>query len=156
MPRGSFTLTFEGDSTCADIFHTVIQRDAAWQMAIDSCMERKILPALAWDVRQRDTRVPALWADEDNKWYILEGFPQVMKDIVAGTSVGKCNFHMDGSWSGLCDIEQIIRTNQFLTIANWREAWFDRVCQNFQPDAPSPRWVQMLSETSLETVLPPL
>lgn len=29
-----------------------------------------------------------------------------------------------------------------------------RVCQDFQPDAPSPRWVQMSSETSLETVLP--
>ncbi|KAK1675000.1 hypothetical protein BDP55DRAFT_166033 [Colletotrichum godetiae] len=25
-------------------------------------------------------------------------------------------------WSGLCDVEQIMQTNHFLTIANWREA----------------------------------
>ncbi|KXH28284.1 hypothetical protein CSIM01_09802 [Colletotrichum simmondsii] len=155
MPRGSFALTFEGDSTCANIFQTVIQRDAAWQRAIDLCLRRKKLPELPWDVRRENyTTSSPLQTLEDNRWYILEDFPRAMVDIVAGRSVVKCNFPLDGSWNGLCDVGQIIQTNQWLTMANWKAAWFSRVCQDFQPDAPSMRWVQMLSETSLETVLP--
>ncbi|KAF6808806.1 hypothetical protein CSOJ01_07274 [Colletotrichum sojae] len=122
MPPGCFTLTLDGDSTCSEIFQTVVRRDAVWQRAIDLCLERNILPALAWDVRRRDSRnivgfPPRLshWARR-NEWYLFEAFPQAIEDILAGRSFVKCSFELGDAWGETCDVERLIEENKSKTM----------------------------------------
>ncbi|GKT88971.1 hypothetical protein CT0861_07137 [Colletotrichum tofieldiae] len=154
MPPDSFTLTLDGDWTCSEIFHTVVQRDAAWQAAIDLCMERRILPPLSWDLRRRDSRNRRGFDGEaygqDNSWYSFEAFPQAIQDIVAGNSIIKCNFALGEAW----DVERLVEENKGRTLDDWKAAWFLREKRHFDPDPPSPNWVQLLCDNSWETVLP--
>ncbi|KAF6812014.1 hypothetical protein CMUS01_13158 [Colletotrichum musicola] len=119
MPPGCFTLTLDGDSTCSEIFQTLVQRDTAWQTAIDLCLERDILPALAWDVRRRDSRN----LGGRNEWYLFEAFPQAIEDILAGRSIVKCTFGLGDAWGETCDVERFIEENKSKTMDEWREAW---------------------------------
>ncbi|TDZ13470.1 putative transcriptional regulatory protein [Colletotrichum spinosum] len=88
MPAGSFRLVFQGDSRCSDIFQAALQRDAAWQMAIEEGFRRNIILPESWarkrgnPLNHRD-RI----GDDLNNWYMYECFPQAMRDITAGTYI---------------------------------------------------------------------
>ncbi|KAF4868644.1 hypothetical protein CGCSCA1_v012163 [Colletotrichum siamense] len=162
MPPGSFTLTIDGDSSCAEIFREVVQRDAVWQQAVDICFERGILPPLRWDVRRRDARDhkrthfglredPEQPGSSDNSWYVREGFPQAIHAIVAGTSVVKCNFWVGDAW----DVEQLVEENKGWTMLQWKTGWHSQfTTRQFEPDPPSPSWIQLLCDDTLQTGLP--
>ncbi|KZL86890.1 hypothetical protein CI238_09237 [Colletotrichum incanum] len=154
MPPDSFTLTLDGDWACSEIFRTVVQREAAWQTGIDLCMERKILPPLAWDLRRKDSRNRRGFEGEayerDNSWYLFEAFPQAIQDIVAGKSIIRCYFELGESW----DVERLVEENKERTLNDLKAAWFVREKPHFDPDPPSPNWVQLLCDNSWETVLP--
>lgn len=158
MPSGCFTLTLDGDSTCSEIFQTVVRRDAAWHTAIDLCLERGILPPLPWDVRRRDSRIDRCHADsgwqKNNRWYTFEAFPKAVEDIVAGRSIIKCGFELGDAWGVACDPERLIEENKGWTMAQWKEGWFVREKESFDPDPPSPTWLQLLCENSLDRTGP--
>lgn len=116
MPPGSFLLTFEGDQACSEVFRTVVQRDAAWQAAVDLSLERQILPSLSWVMRRLDG-----WANHaaETKWYVLEGFPQAVQDIVAAKSIVKCNFDVGEAW----DVEKLVEERKNWTMSDWQKRW---------------------------------
>ncbi|KAF6804319.1 hypothetical protein CSOJ01_10288 [Colletotrichum sojae] len=139
MPVGCFTLTLDGDHACSEIFQTVIQRDAAWQTAIDLCLGQT-LPAIPWDVRRRDTRnhrgyTQLSMGERDNSRYVFEAFPRAIQDIVAGNSIVKCGFELvDAAY----DPERLAKDNKKWTMAEWQEAWYAREKETFNPDPPLP------------------
>ncbi|KAH9226951.1 hypothetical protein K456DRAFT_58388 [Colletotrichum gloeosporioides 23] len=160
MPQGSFTLVFDGDSSCSEIFKDIVQRDAAWQQAIDICLDRSILPPLRWDVRRRDARHEKrgrredrteVFRESDNAWYVREGFPKAINDIVAGKSIIKCNFWVGDVW----DAERLAEENKEWSMQQWKTAWYNQLTtRHFEPDPPSPGWVQLLCDDTFETGLP--
>ncbi|KAF3801819.1 hypothetical protein GCG54_00015039 [Colletotrichum gloeosporioides] len=148
MPPGAFTLTFEGDQKCSEIFRTVVQRDAAWQAAVDLSLERQILPPLSWVARRRDG-----WAHHtarDSKWHVLEGFPQAVQDIVAGKSIVKCNFDMGEIW----DVEKLVEDRKDWTMSDWDQRWKRGFHVRFDPDPPSPKYLQLLCDNTFDTNVP--
>ncbi|KAF6810134.1 hypothetical protein CPLU01_15378 [Colletotrichum plurivorum] len=116
----------------------------------DLCLERDILPALAWDVRRRDSRN----SGGRNQWYLFEAFPQAIEDILAGRSIVKCTFELGDAWGETCDVERLIEENKSKTMDEWREAWYVREKESYNPDPPSPTWLELLCDRSLESVLP--
>ncbi|KAH0428495.1 hypothetical protein CcaCcLH18_08957 [Colletotrichum camelliae] len=148
MPAGSFTLTLEGDQECSDIFRNIVQRDAAWQAAVDLSLERQILPPLSWVTRRLDG-----WAYsevDDNKWHILEGFPQAVHDIVAGKSIVKCNFDVGEAW----DVEKLVEERKNWTMSEWKKRWTRDYDLRFDPDPPSPKYLQLLCDNTFDTNVP--
>ncbi|KAF2677962.1 hypothetical protein K458DRAFT_248300, partial [Lentithecium fluviatile CBS 122367] len=57
-----------------------VQRDAAWQSALDECYERGYLPTPSWFERR------------SRLCYKYEGFLEALFDIVNGRSIVHCNF----------------------------------------------------------------
>ncbi|KAK2031042.1 hypothetical protein LX32DRAFT_637549 [Colletotrichum zoysiae] len=146
MPPGSFTLSLEGDGACSTIFKTVIQRDAAWQTAIDCCLERNLLPRLSWGKRRRDCRNKSYGEEGEtwhtrNMWYVLEAFPQAIRDMTTGDSIVTSNFDLGESW----DVERLVEENKGWTMQDWKVAWH-RNSDFFQPDPPLPRWDRLVHE----------
>ncbi|KAK2041982.1 hypothetical protein LZ31DRAFT_596763 [Colletotrichum somersetense] len=148
MPPGSFTLSLEGDGACSTIFKTVIQRDAAWQTAIDCCLERKLLPQLSWGQRRKDCWNAMYWNDEQitNRWYVLKAFPQAIRDMTTGDSIITANFELGEAW----DVERLIEEDRGWTMQDWKKAWHVRESEFFQPDPPSPSWDQLVRENVAE------
>ncbi|KAK1843124.1 hypothetical protein CCHR01_14230 [Colletotrichum chrysophilum] len=147
MPPGAFTLTFEGDQKCWEIFRTVVQRDAAWQAAVDLSLKRQILPSLSWVTRRLDG-----WAHIGSlsKWHVLEGFPQAVQDIVAGKSTVKCNFDVGEAW----DVEKLVEERKDWTMSDWKERWKRGFGVRFDPDPPSPKYLHLLCDNTFEMNVP--
>ncbi|KAI4704692.1 hypothetical protein J4E89_009569 [Alternaria sp. Ai002NY15] len=90
MPTGAFTLIFDGDVVALPrlahkLFDNVIQRDAAWQDAMDLLYTPRDDPEvrqLAWFTRRRRT------------CYSYEKFPDVLQRMTAGVGCIKCNFDL--------------------------------------------------------------
>ncbi|KAK1762128.1 hypothetical protein QBC33DRAFT_462101, partial [Phialemonium atrogriseum] len=83
MPAGSFTMVLDGEPApgrCSEIFQTILQRDVAWQSALDECYARELLPT------------PSSYQRRSNTCYTFEDFPQAVRDIVNNTSLVRCNF----------------------------------------------------------------
>ncbi|GJC99917.1 C6 transcription factor [Colletotrichum higginsianum] len=132
MPQDSFALVFDGDLKgdwkCEQIFQQVVLRDAAWQQAMDECFERGILPPQSWAARRLDPRRALDWSvipgypdrDRPVNWcYLLDGFPQAMRDIVNGNSVVCCRFNPGKYW----DIEMLIREQRPWSLEEWKFRW---------------------------------
>lgn len=112
MPRGSFTLVLNGDPApekCTQLFRKV-QRDAAWQIALDESFDRGHLPPeTAYHERRR------IWG------YIYEGFPQALQEISAGTCRAiRANFDVGEPW----DAEAMIEAHREWTLSDWALKWF--------------------------------
>ncbi|CAI0655377.1 unnamed protein product [Colletotrichum noveboracense] len=154
MPAGSFSLVFEGDSICPQIFRNVVQRDAAWQAAVDLCLERKSLPALSWGERRSDprnnirSRALGEYPGRDNMWYLFENFPQAIRDITSGNSIVRCNFDVGEA----LDPEALVRQHRYWTMDDWKEGWWSHNPESFQPDSGS--WLQLLCDNSYQSDLP--
>ncbi|WQF85229.1 hypothetical protein CDEST_10243 [Colletotrichum destructivum] len=132
MPQDSFTLVFDGDSEgdwkCEQIFQQVVLRDAAWQQAMDECFEQGILPPQSWAARRLNPRRAGDWSfipgypNRDrpvNCCYLLDGFPQAMRDIVNGNSVVRCSFHPGKPWV----VESLIDEQRLWSLGEWKFRW---------------------------------
>ncbi|KAF6780809.1 hypothetical protein CMUS01_16805, partial [Colletotrichum musicola] len=139
MPPGSFTLSFKGDSVCSEIFQTVIIRDAAWQLAMEKCIERGLLP------KAMHPRSPFFWR-ANNSWYIFHGFPQAVQDMLDKKSVVKCDFDLG---SGI-DVEELIEEKLAVCadVKAWEEGWSIRERDWLEPRLPLPSWDSLLCENS--------
>ncbi|KAK1690116.1 hypothetical protein BDP55DRAFT_724700 [Colletotrichum godetiae] len=124
MPAKSFTLVLdgEGDPQCTEVFQNIVLRDAAWQQAMDECFQSGDLPLEPYGTRRNTQRN---WAaaifPAFNDSYMFDKFPQVMREIVEGTSIVRCTF----------DPGEVIDVQRFKSIAkqgswsleHWKVNW---------------------------------
>jgi hypothetical protein len=71
MPSSCYTLVLDGSPNIehtSEVFR-VVQRDIAWQSALDACYARRLLPELSWQERRC------------RKGYIYEGLPDVVRSL---------------------------------------------------------------------------
>ncbi|TEA16437.1 hypothetical protein C8034_v001323 [Colletotrichum sidae] len=141
MPPGSFTLVLDGDRTSGEAFRSVVLRDAELQKASELLLERKVMPHLP----VRGVKTPP--------WYVFEGFPQAVQDLVAGDSIVSCTFDVSHDWDLEQMAELLIEQNKHVT--DW-EDWKVEVCGNsehereFHPEPPYPSFESIVGETTLD------
>lgn len=129
MPQNSYTLMFDGDPIphkSAMVFD-IIQRDVAWQTALDLSYERGSLPTPTWVNRR--TQIG----------YIYEGLPKAMKEISRGSGLVRCNFDPGTSQ----DAEALVAAHVRWSLEQWTNAWSSHYPKNFETDAPLPAWHEL-------------
>jgi hypothetical protein len=135
MPVGSFSLTLDGDVIPE---HTtkafkVIQDAAAWQTALDEAYKRQITPQ------------PSYLARRKRGCYLYEAFPRLIREIIAGTSIIRCNFDP----GELVDPEQILKKNRHWDAIQWQEAAPPHDPWKFDTVPPLPSYKEIVSENIL-------
>ncbi|KAI4652689.1 uncharacterized protein J4E79_008996 [Alternaria viburni] len=127
MPEGSFKLTLECDSApeeTTEVFN-VVQRDAAWQTALDLSYARHLLPQPDWRIRRLRSA------------YLYEAFPKLLEQVTNGDHPFiHCDFHP----GTVCDPEDIIRERRGDSSQQWHQAWFNYTPGEFQTPANMPPW----------------
>jgi hypothetical protein len=130
MPRGAFTLVLVGNPTpekTAQVFQTV-QRDAAWQSALDESYCRSLV-------------APSYFRRQKNRCYHYEQFPQILQDMASRASVIRCTFDLGESM----DIEQLLQDHRGWDAEQWDEAWKSHSPEEYHPGPPLPSWKEILA-----------
>ncbi|KAK1547115.1 hypothetical protein CPAR01_01082 [Colletotrichum paranaense] len=146
MPAKSFTLVLdgEGEPQCSEIFQTVVLRDAAWQQAMEECFQSGALPSEPYGMRRNTQRTPLLgFFPAYNNCYLFDKFPQVMQEIVDGTSIVRCNF----GTGDFVDTEpfKLVAKKGLWSVDHWRFHWYERQKKTYQPSPPLPSWSDIKS-----------
>ncbi|KAF2865357.1 hypothetical protein BDV95DRAFT_599820 [Massariosphaeria phaeospora] len=105
MPPESFTLVIDGEpilEKSSEVFG-IVQRDAAWQAALDECYSRQLLPKPSWIERRL------------HPCYMFEGLPQALSDIVSGNSLVRCNFPTGELWT----METVLGEHEEWSSSEW-------------------------------------
>jgi hypothetical protein len=125
MPEGSFTLVLDGNpipDKTAEVFQ-VVQRDVAWQKALDLCYARDLLPYTWLDRRFRCG-------------FIYDALPNALRDISQESSLIRCNFD-----PGLPqDPEALVAAHNGWSIEEWERAWDTHEPAEYQTVPPLPPW----------------
>ncbi|KAI4665267.1 uncharacterized protein J4E78_002727 [Alternaria triticimaculans] len=126
MPEGSFKLTFECDSAPEETTQVfdIIQRDAAWQTALDLSYARNLLPQPDWRMRRL------------RNGYIYETFPQLLQQVTDGQSFIRCDFNP----GEVQDPEQIMRELSGYSKEMWETKWHGHTPARFQTLENMPPW----------------
>ncbi|CAN9167452.1 unnamed protein product [Alternaria sp. RS040] len=127
MPHGSFTLVLDGDplpEQTSRLFR-IIQRDAAWQSALNICYTNGLLPRPSWLEKRLETA-----------GFIHEEFPEAVGAISTHSSLVRTNFPV----SAPCDVEQLLREHEGWTLEDWEAGWALHEPREFQTEAPLPPW----------------
>jgi len=131
MPKGAYTIILDGDPTperSSEVF-SVVQRDAAWQTALD-LSSRNGLTRPSWF--ERRLRIG----------YIYECLPQGLQEIYEsqgddeGHSLIRCNFNLHVPYA----TEKVLNEQQGQTSQGWDEAWARHEPSEFQTAPPLPPW----------------
>ncbi|KAI4665269.1 uncharacterized protein J4E78_002729 [Alternaria triticimaculans] len=126
MPDGSYRLVLDGEPTgdhTSDVFKAV-QRDIAWQSALDEAYSRGLLPTPSW--LERRLRVG----------YLYEGLPDIVGTMSDPQSLITCNFD-PGSPLVVADMLKERRT---WTPLEWAENWDTHEPGEYQTEAPMAQW----------------
>jgi hypothetical protein len=129
MPQGSYTLVLDGNpipEQTAAVFR-IVQRDAAWQTALDLRHTRQLIPELSWLNRRLQVG------------YFYEMLPQAVRDISNGTSPIRCNFDPGVIQSA----EALVDARTNWSLQQWRSGWDAHEPQDFQTHDPLPPWSQL-------------
>lgn len=129
MPQESFTLVLDGEPTpekSTTVFD-IIQRDIAWQTALDISYKRGSLPTPSW--ADRRTQIG----------YMYEALPALIKDISQDSSLIRCNFD-PGSPQ---DAEALAVAHGRWSLERWTNAWTSHEPQEFETDPPLPPWHEL-------------
>jgi hypothetical protein len=127
MPQDSFTLVLDGDplpDQTSRIFK-IIQRDAAWQSALDICYDTGLLPRPSWPDKRIYTAS-----------FIHEEFPEAIGAISTHSSLVRTNFPVGAPY----DVEQLLQEHEGWTPEDWEEGWQLHGPHQFQTEAPLPPW----------------
>ena len=131
MPEDCFMLTIDGDLSHDKTIEAfeMITIDAIWQSALDESYRRNYLPAPTWVARR------------NHPCYALEGFLEVMQDIVNGNSLIRCNFCP----AQLQDREILVQQHR-----EWGWSYFDWMDEHrallprtITPGPPLPAWINI-------------
>jgi hypothetical protein len=135
MPSSSYTLVFDGQTNpekSTAVFN-ILQRDDAWQIALD---ERFTPVELSF----------SLWRDRRNQpSYSFEALPAMLRSITQYSPLIRCNF--DPSVARNVDV---IESKQEWTLKEWAIGWLSHEPPEFEADPlPSPyhdlrRWRKFL------------
>jgi hypothetical protein len=84
MPKESFTLILDGNPTpeATTAAFCIVQRDVAWQVALDIVYQRGLLPQLSWLERRLETG------------YTYECLPTAVNNISMASPLVRCNFDL--------------------------------------------------------------
>jgi hypothetical protein len=125
MPEGSFSLVLDGNpipDKTAELFQ-VVQRDVAWQKALDLCYARSLLPYSWLDRRLR-------------QGFMYDMLPEALRDISQGNSLVKCTFD-----TGLPqDPEALVAAHEGWSVTQWEKAWGTHEPAEYQTEPPLPPW----------------
>ncbi|KAH6876278.1 hypothetical protein BKA58DRAFT_310657 [Alternaria rosae] len=127
MPEGSFKLTFECDSAPEETTRVfdIIQRDAAWQTAMDLSYARHLLPQPDWRMRRLRNA------------YVYETFPELLEQVTNGDHPF---IHCDFQPGTVCDPEEIMRERRGDSLQQWHVAWLNHTPREFQTPSNMPPW----------------
>ncbi|UKZ81737.1 hypothetical protein TrVFT333_009509 [Trichoderma virens FT-333] len=133
MPQKSFTLILDAGASeeeCAEIFQTIIQRDAAWQTAWEM---------IAAESYSEET----FFTKRLHRCYRFDGFPEAVKEMINDPSgFIQCTFD---TGPDLWDAETEFQKYRHLPLEESIALPIDQGIY-FQPPAPLPGWSALLAE----------
>ncbi|KAJ8132176.1 hypothetical protein O1611_g1446 [Lasiodiplodia mahajangana] len=128
MPAQSFRLVVDGSAAPGKAFEVFqrLQRDAAWQEAIETCANLSL----------RQMRHSSCW--------ISVHFPEIMRGLASNGSFSfvRCNFSVGDTW----DAASIIQENRNIPPDKWGKFWED-------PDRKTNRSLYMPDQSFCKTLL---
>jgi hypothetical protein len=128
MPEGSYALVLDGNPTpehTSKVFR-VVQRDVAWQAALDLAYSRGLLPEPSWqDPRRR-------------KGYTYEGLPDVVWSLSRNSPLVRTNFDLGPV--NEYDTESLLEERRVWSLQDWEKGWATHEPHEFQTAAPLPSW----------------
>ncbi|CAA9959660.1 hypothetical protein PTMSG1_03076 [Pyrenophora teres f. maculata] len=135
MPKDAFTLILDGGPTpdhTSRVVSSVIQRDLAWQTALDISYTRGLLPKPSW--LDRRTCIG----------YMYEGLPDAMHKLSKESSLIRTNFDFNMPRfdvdSPSQDLEKLLEDHRGWTMQEWERGWRTHDPARFQTEAPLPPW----------------
>jgi hypothetical protein len=136
MPLKSFTLVLDGEPTptkTTEVFQ-IVQRDAAWQLALDPAYKHNLVAT-------------TFFARRIHRCYHFEAFPEVFRSLVNGTRPWiKCNFET----GGLVDIDDILGEHHGWSAEYWENAWGSHSPPAFETTPPLPPWREIIAANVLK------
>ncbi|KAF1847202.1 uncharacterized protein K460DRAFT_363309 [Cucurbitaria berberidis CBS 394.84] len=126
MPENSFTLVLDGNPTpehTSEVFR-VVQRDVAWQLALDTCYTRGLLPTPSWLDRRLGVG------------YMYEGLPDAVRNLSLNGSLIRCNFDPGSPY----DVDSLLEEHRGWSAQDWEEGWATHEPSDFQTVPPLPPW----------------
>lgn len=110
MPAGSFSLLLDGEPAgeqCSIFFEKHVKRACAWQEAMEVLWDKGLL------------RCPSGSKKADIQLYTYDEFPRLMKKVVNGWPLVRCNFDLGKPW----DVEELVEERVHWTLDDWFTAW---------------------------------
>jgi hypothetical protein len=136
MPHGAFTMILDGEpllELTAQAFN-MVQRDAAWQTALDISYSRN-----------QDHLQPTWFERRHMLGYHYEEFPRMLKEVCSGKSFVRCNFDLGCEW----DAKEILKGRKDNSLEEWKQQWDDHTPRMFQTTDPLPLWRTLRADCSM-------
>jgi hypothetical protein len=129
MPKESYTLVLDGDPAPeqATAVFDIVQRDVAWQVALDLRHIQRIMPEFSWNGRRCQ------------RGFFYEGLPDAIKGLSTSSSPVRCNFDSGAAHSA----EALLDAGRNWDERTWAAHWNSQEPAHFQTEAPLPRWVDL-------------
>ena len=146
MPSNAFKLALEADGIperSSEVFD-VVKQDAAWHDAYVRFCASQAPASNPWNWWSEERSIPT---------YVVQGFPDALRDIVAGTSVVSCDFDVGGACD--VDVSALVERarNTGWTLNDWTDSFFNRHGRNvFETQPPLPSWLEIRREEYVSTM----
>ncbi|KAI4614525.1 hypothetical protein J4E83_007179 [Alternaria metachromatica] len=129
MPPGCFTLILDGNPTpdyMTQIFK-VVQRDVAFQAALDIAYATGSLPSPTWIDRRLRTG------------YTFDVLPGFIQTLSTDSPLVRCNFDPGQPH----DANKLLDEHRGWTLQDWENSWDTHSPRRFQTEAPLPPWHEL-------------
>jgi len=139
MPEGSHTLVLDGDpipNHTANVFR-IVQRDAAWQAALDICYS---LDVFAFNPSWLNRRLHQAFA--------FSGLPEMIRTLSTDSAPVRCNFTLHSPFDLDSEVQELLErsgnlsghNHQWRWAKDWGTRWIRHNPLEFQTEAPLPPW----------------
>jgi hypothetical protein len=129
MPHGRFTLILDGKPTpnyMTKIFE-VVQRDMAFQDALDAAYTSGSLPSPTWLNRRLQTG------------YMFERLPDIIRSLSIDSLLVRCSFDPGQAH----DVGEMVEKRHGWSLRDWKESWDRNSPRKYQTEAPLPPWHEL-------------
>lgn len=112
MPAQSFSLLVDGEPAgeqCSTFFEKHIKRACMWQEAMEEHWKKGRI------------RCPSFFKKAEIPLYTYGGFPQLMKRVVNGWPLIRCNFDLGKPW----DVEELVEERTHWSLDDWSTEWWN-------------------------------
>jgi hypothetical protein len=123
MPPKSFTFVLDGNPApdkANAVFEKVVQRNLVYHLAMDECYRRGLLPT------------PSQKGRRHHRCYVMEGFPEAMRQLSQAGGTLQCNFDPGLPWN----VDRFIDDRKGLKSTDWAKEFNDalRIDLGFDPE----------------------